>query len=49
MNDSQKTHADVKVTLEPYLLAKVEKLADVKKISIEEALLYFVKVASHQM
>ena len=48
MKSSQNMPVDVEVTLEPYLLRKVEQVAAEKNISIPEALIYLLTVASHQ-
>lgn len=48
MKNSQQTPADISITLEPYLLRKVEQVATEKNITIQEALIYLLEVASHR-
>lgn len=48
MNSSKQKLVDVKVNIPEDVLAKVQKYAAEKNISIEDALVYLIKVASHR-
>lgn len=48
MKDSPKPLVDVTVELPEDVLAKVEKFAQEKKLSIEDAIIFLIRVDSHQ-
>lgn len=48
MNSSKQKLVDVKVNIPEDVLAKVEKYAAEKNMSVEDALVFFIKVASHR-
>lgn len=48
MSDSLQLPATVTVDIPLDVLAKVEKVAEEKKLSIEDTLLYLIRVASHR-
>lgn len=47
MNSSKQKLVDVKVNIPEDVLAKVEKYAAEKNMSVEDALIFLIKVASH--
>lgn len=48
MNSSKQKLVDVKVNIPEDVLAKVKKFAEQKNMSIEDALVFLIKVASHR-
>lgn len=48
MNSSSRKHAAVKVNIPEDILAKIEKVATDKNLSIEDALIFLLEVASHR-